>query len=128
MLTTTTTRLRTSSACATRSACPATGGPAPRWLCDSAATRRRKGAGVNRAAMRRACREVGLRVRTGLADDGALAWTYHVDHVLTEASSRASRRAIEAALASDMTAPFHELVRQEQRKMLRPVPRPSDQV
>lgn len=81
-----------------------------------------------RAAIRRACRDAGMRVRTGLAGDGEMAWAYHVDHVLTEASSRASRRAIEAALAGDATVPFHELVRQEQRKMLRAVPSPSEQV
>jgi len=43
------------------------------------------------------------------------------------ASSRAADRAIEAAFAGDMTVPFHELVRQEQRKMLRAVPPPGGQ-
>jgi len=36
-----------------------------------------------RAAMRRACRAAGLRVRTGVSDDGEVAWAYHVDHVVT---------------------------------------------
>ncbi|MGH3275867.1 MAG: hypothetical protein ACRDNZ_16275 [Streptosporangiaceae bacterium] len=77
-----------------------------------------------RAAMRRACRAAGLRVRTGLSGGDGVAWAYHVDHVVTAASSRAANRAIEAALAGDMTVPFHELVREEQRKMLRSVPPP----
>jgi hypothetical protein len=80
-----------------------------------------------RAAMRRACRAAGLRVRTGVSDDGEVAWAYHVDHVVTPASSRAANRAIEAAFAGDMTVPFRELVRQEQRKMLHVVPPPRGQ-
>jgi hypothetical protein len=80
-----------------------------------------------RAAMRRACRAAGLRVRTGVSGDGEVAWAYHVDHVVTPPSSRAADRAIEAAFAGDMTVPFHELVRQEQRKMLRAVPPPPGQ-
>lgn len=78
-----------------------------------------------RAGIRRACRAAGLRVRTRLSADGEVAWAYHVDHVdhvVTEASSRAASRAIEAAFSGEATAPFHELVRQEQRKMLRLVP------
>ncbi|HEY5987557.1 MAG TPA: hypothetical protein VIV12_14460 [Streptosporangiaceae bacterium] len=52
-----------------------------------------------------------------------MAWAYHVDHVVTEASSRAASQAIEAAFSGEAPpAPFHELVRQEQRKMLRLVP------
>lgn len=79
-----------------------------------------------RAGIRRACRAAGLRVRTGLSADGAVAWAYHVDHVVTQASSRAASRAIEAAFSGEATAPFHELVRQEQRKMLRLVPGQAD--
>ena len=62
-------------------------------------------------------------MRTGLSTDGEVAWAYHVDHVVTEASSRAARRAMEAAFSRDgQLFPFHELVREEQRKMLRLVP------
>jgi hypothetical protein len=75
-----------------------------------------------RAAMRRACRAAGLRVRTGLANtDERMAWALHVDHVLTEAGDRAARRAIDAAYNGESRVPFHELVREEQRKMLRVV-------
>jgi hypothetical protein len=71
-----------------------------------------------RAAMRRACRTAGLRIRTGLANaDERIAWAQHVDHQLTKASERASRRAIEAAYNGEPRVPFHELVREEQRKM-----------
>jgi hypothetical protein len=74
------------------------------------------------------CRAAGLRVRTGLSADGEVAWAYHVDHVVTEASSRAASRAIEAAFAGEVPpAPFHELVRHEQRKMLRLVPGQADE-
>lgn len=73
-----------------------------------------------RAQIRRACRAAGLRVRTGVLADGLNAWAYHVDHVITPAASRAARRALEAIFAGDQPSiPFHELVRQEQRKMLR---------
>ena len=75
-----------------------------------------------RAAMRRACRAAGLRVRTGLANgDELVAWAWHVDHQVTEADERAARRAIEAAYNDEPRVPFHELVREEQRKMLRVV-------
>ena len=75
-----------------------------------------------RADMRRACRAAGLRIRTGLADaDDRIAWTWHVHHVLTEAGDRAARRAMEAAHNGEPRVPFHELVREEQRKMLRVV-------
>jgi hypothetical protein len=81
-----------------------------------------------RAGIRRVCRAAGLRVRTGLSADGEVAWAYHVDHVVTEASSRAACRAVEAAFSGEVPpAPFHELVRQEQRKMLRLVPGPAGQ-
>jgi hypothetical protein len=85
-------------------------------------------AGAWRAAMRRACRAAGLRIRTGLANgDDRIAWVYHLDHVVTEAAERAARRAIEAAYSDDQPqVPFHELVREEQRGMLRVV-RPGDQ-
>jgi hypothetical protein len=79
-----------------------------------------------RAAMRRACRTAGLRIRTGLANaDDRIAWIYHVDHELTEAGERAARRAMEAAYNGKPPVPFHQLVREEQRKMLRVV-RPGD--
>jgi hypothetical protein len=52
-----------------------------------------------RAGIRRVCRVAGLRVRTGLSADGEVAWAYHADHVVTEASSRAASRAIEACTA-----------------------------
>jgi hypothetical protein len=76
-----------------------------------------------RAGMRRACRTAGLRVRTGLANvDDRIAWAHHVDHVVTEAAERAARRAIETAYSDEQPrVPFHELVREEQRKMLRVV-------
>lgn len=44
-----------------------------------------------------------------------------IDHVSTEASKRASQRAIEAAYNDEPRIPFYELVREEQRKMLRVV-------
>jgi hypothetical protein len=49
-----------------------------------------------------------------------------VDHVVTAAETEAASRAIEAALAGEpQLAPFHVLVRREQRKLLRAVPRPD---
>lgn len=74
-----------------------------------------------RTALRRACRAADLRVRTGLPNgDDRIAWAHHVDHVVTDAARRAAFRAIEAAYADDAPdVPFHELVRDEQRKMLR---------
>ncbi len=81
-----------------------------------------------RAGIRRLCRAANLRVRTGLSADGEMAWAYHVDHVVTEASSRAAGRELEAAFSGGApSVPFHELVRQEQRKMLRLVPGQADQ-
>ena len=75
-----------------------------------------------RAVMRRACRAAGLRIRTGLANaDERIAWVYHVDHVLTEAEDRAARRAIDAAYNDEPRLPFHQMVREEQRKMLQVV-------
>ncbi len=75
-----------------------------------------------RAAIRGACRAGGLRIRTGLANaDERIAWVYHVDHALTEAGERAARRAMEAAYNGEPRVPFHQLVREEQRKMLRVV-------
>jgi hypothetical protein len=72
-----------------------------------------------RAAMRRACRAAGLRIRTGLANaDERIAWAHHVDHVLTEAEDRATRRAIDATYNDEPRVPFHQMVREEQRKML----------
>jgi hypothetical protein len=79
-----------------------------------------------RAGMRRVCRAAGLRVRTGASEDGMLAWAVHVDHVVTAAETEAASRAVEAALAGEpQAAPFHVLVRREQRKMLRVVPQPD---
>jgi hypothetical protein len=76
-----------------------------------------------RAGMRRACRAAGLRVRTGASEDGTMAWAVHVDHLITVAETEAARQAIETALAGEpQAAPFHALVRREQRKMLRVVP------
>ena len=84
-------------------------------------------AGTWRADIRHACRAAGLRIRTGLADaDDRIAWVYHVDHVVTEAAERAARRAMEAAYSGQPRLPFHQLVRQEQRKMIRIVG-PGDQ-
>ena len=75
-----------------------------------------------RAAMRRACRAAGLRIRTGLANaDERIAWVWHIDHVLTEAGDRAARRAMEAAYKDEPRVPLHELEREEQRKMFRVV-------
>jgi hypothetical protein len=72
-----------------------------------------------RAVMRRACRAAGLRIRTGLANaDERIAWAYHIDHVLTEAEDRAARRAIDATYNDEPRVPFHQMVREEQRKML----------
>jgi hypothetical protein len=80
-----------------------------------------------RAAMRRACQAAGLRIRTGLANaDDQIAWVYYADHVVTEAAERAARRAMEAAYSDDQPhVPFHELVREEQRRMLQVV-RPTE--
>jgi hypothetical protein len=76
-----------------------------------------------RAAIRKAARGAGLRVRTGVVGEGEVAWAHHVDHVVTDAEMRAASRVMGAALTGDSPpAPFHELVRQEQRKMLRVVP------
>jgi hypothetical protein len=82
-----------------------------------------------RAAMRRVCRTAQLRIRTGLANaDDRIAWAWHVDHVVTEAESRAACRAIEAAYSDDQPRiPFPELVREEQRKMLRVVSSGSEE-
>src|SRR5260370_28118889 len=75
-----------------------------------------------RAAMRRACRAAGLRIRTGLANaDERIAWVYHVDHVLTEAENRAARRAIDVAYNDEPRVPFHQMLREEQRQMLQVV-------
>ncbi len=76
-----------------------------------------------RAAIRKAARGAALRVRTGVVGEGEVAWAHHVDHVVTDAELRAASRVMGAAVTGDAPlAPFHELVRQEQRKMLRVVP------
>jgi len=73
-----------------------------------------------RADIRRACRAARIRIRTGIANaDDRIAWVYHFDHVVTEAAERAARRAMEAAYNDQPRLPFHQLVREEQRKMLR---------
>jgi hypothetical protein len=68
-----------------------------------------------RRAVRRACRAVGLRIRTGVTASGA-AWVDHLDHVVTKAEMQAVARAVHNTLAGEPTRPFHELVREEQRK------------
>ena len=84
-------------------------------------------AGAWRADIRRACWAAGLRIRTGLANaDDRIAWVYHVDHVVTEAAERAARRTMEAAYGDQPHLLFHQLAREEQRKMLRIVD-PGDQ-
>jgi len=75
-----------------------------------------------RAGMRRVCRAAGLRVRTGASQGQGrmVAWAVHPDHVVTAAQAGAASRAIEAALDGEpLAAPFHVLVRREQREMLR---------
>ena len=58
----------------------------------------------------------------GLANaDGRIAWVYHVDDVPTEAENRAARRAIDATYNDEPRVPFHQMVREEQRKMLQVV-------
>lgn len=73
-----------------------------------------------RAGIRRLCRSADLRIRTGRANgDSRIVWATHVDHIVTDAAQRAAQRAIAAAYSGDADrAPFHELVRDEQRKML----------
>jgi hypothetical protein len=70
-----------------------------------------------RQTVRQACRSAGLRVRTGSNDHGAV-WAYHVDHVVTDAAMDAAARAMDAAFSAAERRPFHELVREEQRKRL----------
>jgi hypothetical protein len=41
---------------------------------------------------------------------------------MADAAERAALRAMDAALSGEEPRPFHELVREEQRKMLRVVP------
>ena len=53
--------------------------------------------------------------------DERIAWVYHVDHALTEAENRAARRAIGVAYNDEPRVPFHQMVREEQRKMLQVV-------
>jgi hypothetical protein len=66
--------------------------------------------------MRRLCRAAGLRVRTGVSEDGTVAWALHADHVVTAAEREAASRAIETALEGECrAAPFRVLVRQAQR-------------
>jgi len=70
-----------------------------------------------RRTVRQACRSAGLRVRTGINGHGAV-WAYHVDHVVTDAAMDAAARAMDAAFSGAERRPFHELVREEQRKRL----------
>lgn len=70
-----------------------------------------------RREVRQACRAAGLRVRTGMNDHGAV-WAYHVDHVSTDAEVQAAGRALSNLINDKPAVPFHELVRDEQRKLL----------
>jgi hypothetical protein len=70
-----------------------------------------------RRTVRRACHSAGLRVRTGINAHGAV-WAYHVDHVVTDAAMDAAARAMDAGHRGAQRRPFHELVREEQRKRL----------
>jgi hypothetical protein len=82
-------------------------------------------AGEWRAAIRKVCRTAQLRVRTGVANaDARIVWAFHIDQAVTVAAERAANRAIELALSGDgnQPVPFHELVREEQRKLLMLVP------
>lgn len=78
-----------------------------------------------RRAIRRACRVAGLRIRTGVTASG-LAWVDHLDHVVTTAEMQAVARALHNAVAGEPKRPFHELVREEQRKRLTVVDGPTD--
>ena len=54
---------------------------------------------------------------------GTVAWAVHAGHVVTAVQAEAAGRVIEAALDGEpQAAPFHVLVRQAQREMLRLVP------
>jgi hypothetical protein len=84
--------------------------------------------GCGRVTGRDAARVPGRRVAG--ADRGQPgrdpAWAVHVDHVVTAAETQVVNRSIEAALAGEpQAAQFHVLVRREQRKLLRAVPRPD---
>jgi hypothetical protein len=70
-----------------------------------------------RREVRQACRAAGLRVRTGMNDHGAV-WAYHMDHVGTDAEVQAAGRALSNLINDKPAVPFHELVRDEQRKRL----------
>jgi hypothetical protein len=70
-----------------------------------------------RRAVRRACRAAGLRIRTGVTASG-VTWVDHLDHVVTKAEMHAVARAVHNKLAGEPKRPFHELVREEQRKRL----------
>jgi len=62
-------------------------------------------------------------VRTGIANAGArIARAFHVDHVVPEAGDRAAVRALDSALSREQPRPFYELMREEQRKVIREVP------
>jgi hypothetical protein len=75
---------------------------------------------VWQAAVRRACRQAGIRVRTGPSNDGTAVWAFHLDHVITGAETRAAGLAAATVLfTNDPIRPFQQLVREEQRKMLR---------
>ena len=70
-----------------------------------------------RRDVRQACRAAGLHVRTGVNDHGAV-WAYHADHVGTDAELHAAGQALSNLLSGKPSVPFHELVREEQRKRL----------
>jgi hypothetical protein len=64
-------------------------------------------------------RDGTIVARFETAEDDRIAWVCHVDHVVTEAAERAALRAMEAACNDQPRLPFHQLLREEQRKMLR---------
>jgi hypothetical protein len=87
-----------------------------------------------RREVRQACRAARLRVRTGMNDHGAI-WAHHIDHVSTDAEVQATGRALSNLINDKPAVPFHELVRDEQRKRLTvvdgvapaPAPAPASQ-
>src|SRR5262245_16386951 len=66
----------------------------------------------------------GLRIRTGVTAS-RLVWVDHLDHVVTKAEMLAVARAVDNALAGEPKRPFHELVREEQRKRFTVVDGPT---
>ncbi len=56
-----------------------------------------------RRAARLAGRELGCRIRTGVARDGSRAWAASLDHEVTEADHRRASLAMDALLDSHRT-------------------------